>query len=418
MTDASLASPCSDTVHALEQPQRRVPRWWLARRSPVALNRFRRAAGIALALHFAEHFVRTVPLLAWSGLYDRGLLGPGAAAQPSWLGAGLSPHGLRLVFLSAMLLGVALASGVAPRASAAALFGISVALYSAIFPLVGLSDYLANLTTLFLVLLPANGRSDWLGKLRPSRVAAGRPVSGVAATVLLTAIALVYLSGGLREFSTASGGRVADAATRMIPIAYILPVPGLRVVGVALQVGLHGYWMATTHATFANLILAASGILFWGEVERPAPRGPVIDAGAVIAVLFAGTAAIAGASLAYGMRSAPAVHVLTDLGLLPRMMDAPAASGASLSIVDKESGERLPAVSRGGPLFRRLVARLQGDGDADPMRLSLAASIARRHCKQTGYWGKVSSLVWSDQRGDHPVIEVECGSGGSLSRLR
>lgn len=396
----------------------RVParKWWLAQRAPGPVDGFRLVAGAALFVHFGGHLSGSVPFLAWSGIYDPRFLGPGWWVRVSWLASGLSPTELQLFFASAMLLALAVAVGVAPRASAAALFCMSVATYWAIFPVADLSDYLASVTTLFLTLMPV-GRACTL--FDASRLSSARTVPGSAVTMFLVQIAFVYLSGGLGAFSSTEGDRYAQAATRAIPIAFILPVPGLRFLGVTLQLCAHGYWIAKSHLIFANVILAASGILFWGEVEDDAHSRPwVMDGGAVVGALYALTVLVAEGDSLVGVPAAPAVHVLADLGLLPRRIEPLPETGDSLSVVVKDTGERVGACSMDGLRQRRLAAYFGPNHDAGPMRLSVSSAIAERHCREKGYWGQVGSLVWSDEAGDHPIVEFECGSGGSLAQLR
>jgi hypothetical protein len=413
MSAASSASPA-----AVVETRGATGTWWLVRRAPAALHRFRCLAGAALFVHFAGHLSDTVPVLAWSGVFDARLPESSSAIGPSGLGAGLSPTGLELVFGLAMLLAAAIALGVLPRVAAAGLFGISVATYRAIFPIAALDDYLANVTTLFLALIPSGCGAVFRTRRTPSAAVRGS-VCGVAATTFLTAILFVYLSGGLGEFSsTTAGGRYAEIATRMIPLAFIIPVPGSRAFGVAMQLALHGYWMSKTDSVFANLILPASGLLFWGQIEDATGPRPMVDAGAIIGILCVVTAAAAEGSVLMGGRASPAIRVFADVGLLPRKLGPMPNVKGVLLVVEGGSGKRLDIYRPDGPRRRRMIAHFERNRDSDPLRMSLSSSIARRHCRQQGYWGQVGSLVWSDEEGDVPMIEFECGAGGSLANLR
>jgi hypothetical protein len=204
----------------------------------------------------------------------------------------------------------------------------------------------------------------------------------------------------------------------MIPVAFVLPVAGLRLLGVGFQLGLHAYWMGKTHSVLPNVILAASGVLFWGEAESRARRPWAIDTGCVIALLGVGATVFADGAATIGLRASPAARVLADVALFPYPMPAPHSPAGSLSIVVKNNAARIPVPSAGESRGKRLLAYFDRAREPEPMRLGIAASIAQRYCRERGYWGQVGSLVWSDDAGDRPIVEFECGTGGTVSHLR
>ena len=401
----------ADAIAATDPATRRGR---FARTTRAPLDEFRIVAGAALLAHFAQHFRDTVPLLAWSGLYDPRLAGEGWPVRASWLGGGLSPTALHGFFALAMALAAAVALGIAPRACSAVLYGMAVLTYWAIFPIAELDDCLANATTLYLALMPVGASLCVLpGRRRPQAGAS------MAVTIFLGLITVVYLTDGLGTF--ASDRPLASGLTRLIPIAFVLPVPGLRLVGIALQMVLHGYWIATTHDVFANVVLAASGLLFWGQTghhdvsrRRPLDAGAIVGAACAAILVFDQLMRLPGP----GVIAARSSRVVADLGLLVDRPFEPDEhrEGRSLAVVAEGTGPRERIDASDGRRARRLLAAISANDDV--LRLSLAASVARRHCLEQGYWGQVASLVATDAGGDHRIIEFECGADGALSALR
>jgi hypothetical protein len=384
------------------------PRWWLAWRDPAPVDLFRAVVAVGLMVHFAMHLRETAPLLAGAGLYDPGVYG--YAVRP-WLLVGLPPVALECVFAAAVLLAALTGIGVAPRRTALVLFAISVATYRAIFPIADEGDFFANATALSLALMPAGGTLTSLG-----RGGRAKPrVPGLAVTIVLIAVAGYYLSGQVAAGSDVGAARQAAAIARFIPIAFVLPLPALRWVGVAAQILVHGYLAATTHAILANVVLAATALLFWGEASAET-RGWTIDAGGALCVVLLVLLVMGAVAPLWAARPsvAPTQRVLADLGLLRPEPEPLLGPPRSVTVVGTGSGRR--ELLEGGRRWQSVVDHIAHEDC--PARLALAASAARRYCQEKGYWGFVGTLVSSAEGSDHRVFDFECGTGGELSRIR
>lgn len=393
--------------------------WWAARRLARPLDRFRIAAGAALFAHFAGHFVGTEPLLAWTGLLDAGIRTSGPS--PSWLGSGLLPSELRGVFAFGMLLSLAISAGVLPRLAAVALYGISFVTYRAIWPIADLGDYLVSVTALFLALMPV-GNSLAVGS--SGHESAGEAmVPGLAVSLYLCFVAVIYLAAGFGELPGSSGGRWVEVATRMLPIAFIVPAPALRVLGIFAQLSIHGYLIATNGWAPTHALLAASCLLFWGdpEGEAQASRPWLVDAGSVCAAAIAVVLVFAEGARLLGLGSAfaPSLRVLADAGLLPMPPSPRRDRRGQLLVAPKDPtlGPGVPIV--GGARRLEALAGVLGDIDGNAsVRLGLATAIARRQCITKGYWGWEGVLVLRGEAEERHIVEFECGPGGSLAQLR
>jgi hypothetical protein len=172
---------------------------------------------------------------------------------------------------------------------------------------------------------------------------------------------------------------------------------------------------------FSHIVLAATGILFWGEKDEAAPRAGVLDASAVVALVAAVLWVWGMGAALFGRagQSGAAERILADTGLMPVVSGAPAADG---SVAIQTSGEpplAIPVDAHriSGPRARLLAARLE-DSEAGPLRLGLATALARRYCRESGYFGHTARIVTTGASGVHTVTEFECGAGGTLSHFR
>jgi hypothetical protein len=389
-------------------------RWWLAWRAPGPVDAFRAVAAVSLAAHFAVLARNTVPVMtrALAGLSEGVGADAGPVVRPWLLDGGLSPAIIDGVFVGAIALALLTGIGIAPRATAVALLAVSVAIYRAVFPIADESDFLANVMALFLVSMPAGRTFAPFG--RRSRRDARVP--GAPVTIFLVAVTAYYISGQLSGADPSDGARLAAAIARFIPIAFVLPVPGLRWLAIGAQLLVHGYLLATAHAVLPNVVLAASGLLFWGDTGEGSEEW-TLDAGAAVGVLAVAALAL-GAVLPSRIeaQAPPALHVLADLGLLqPPPGPAPHPGLVRhLAVLDGASHRREPL--EGGPPWQKVVDRIASDDS--PGRLSLAVSVARGYCREQGNESFVGALVWSAEGADHHLFDFECSTGGALYRVR
>jgi hypothetical protein len=398
----------------------RAPRkWWLLARSPLALGRFRFLAAAALALHFAAHWLHTPSLFVWLTVEDLALAGS-AAPAPAFLQAA-APPALSALFTLGSSLAVAVAAGFHARIAAALLYAVCLVTYRAVFPIADLDDYLAVITALFLALMPDTGAPALQG--RSPRARALQPVSGLSTLVFLVFVVLLYVTSGFGHLASARAGVPAHLVTlcRLLPVTFVLPVPGLAAAGVLLQLALHAYLGVATPALFSHLLLAATALLFWGEPEQRAGRARRFDAGAVTALLLAFTTLLLVAASLLGQSAAfaPALRAFYDAGLLPPAADS-ARLGGTLSVRVSEVGaaaERSVRFPGSGRLAERFVARLASE-PSRTKQLTLATALARGYCAQQGYMSQRGTLQLSDAGPARALADFECGAGGTLTGIR
>ncbi len=395
-------------------------KWWLLARSPRTLRRFRLLAGTALAIHFAAHWLHTPSLFVWLSVQDVALTG-NAPPAPAFLHGATAPE-LSALFALGSGLSMAVAAGFHARVAAALLYTVCLVTYRVAFPIADLDDYLAGIAALFLSLMPDSGALAL--RTRDGRERGLPPVSGVATLVFLTFVILVYVTSGFGHLTSALAGNPPQLVTvaRLIPVTFVLPVPGLAAVGILLQLALHAYLGFATPALLSHLLLGATALLFWGEREQSASRAPPFNAGAVTSMLLAfATLLLVGASLlGQGASRAPALRAFYDAGLLPPATHPAAAQSGTLSVSVSEVGTatiRSVPFPGSGRLAERFVARLR----AEPSRakqLALATALARGYCAEQGYMSQRGTLQFSEVRPVRTLAEFECGAGGALTGIR
>jgi hypothetical protein len=385
-------------------------KWWLLERSARSLDLFRIVVATILAAHFTMHFVQTAPLLAYPGIVGSTPLDAGGWARTSWL-QDLPLWSIRAVFAFAGGAALAIAAGVAPRVAAGLVHLVAVSTYWAVSPFAGIDDFVVNLASLVLVLMPI-GRTRRPWQARRAENAAER-VPALSVSMWLVGASFLYLDRGLGAlFPDDANAHVLAIVAAAIPIAYVLPAKSLRSVGVLLQLGLHAWLAFTTKLFVANAILAATAILFWGEIPARRARPWVLDAGsaATSGLVLMGVIAFAGMRLEPGRSPIPAVRVLADLGALPALTP-PVRDTASLQV---KTLHGTVVVEGSGRIWNNLKAAISNEGQRETTRFRLA----RRFCGEQTHWGQSGTLGLAAGGQLKKIADFECGKGGSLHSLR
>jgi hypothetical protein len=393
-----------------------VRKWWIAERAARPLDLFRIIAAAMLAVHFALHLVQTAPLLAHPALIGPTRFDGFLGSRESWL-TDLPLWAVRSAFAVAIAASLAAAAGMAPRVCSALVHVIALSTYWAMAPFAGIDDVVVNVASLFLVLMPV-GRTRRLlsaGNAGPAR----ERVPALSVCVFLVAVSLFYLDRGLGALlpQGSSLGGVLVLAVAAIPVAYVLPWTGLRLCGVALQLGLHGWLVVNTHVVVANAILAATAILFWGEVAAPEPRPTVLDAGGAASIVLAliGSVVLATAFLQKQLPTVPAARFLADAGVLPVALNPPSEGSHSLRV---KTPERVVPYAMPGRLGDAFLSSISLEQHSPEARLELAEALARRFCRKQGYWGQTGTLELISTGREKRIADFECGKAGTLSHLR
>jgi hypothetical protein len=373
---------------------------------PWALTLFRLVCGLGLALYFLNHYLTTIDLIAYHGLYDadamRALGVP--VRNVGWL-TERSPVELRVLFLCAMALAVLGGAGVFPRAISAVLFVVALSSYRAVLPISHLDDYLATVTAFWLVLLPGpDGSLLTKGYWRCETTRYG--LSDIA-FVFVGYTLLLYLVLGLGLLQAGSPSlaprsvHLVVLGCCLIPAFAVAPGRWSKLTGAVLQILLHGYLAATTELVVTHLLLCATGLVLWtpGLVRHRnlAPAPPLrmtfpVAAGATYAVLLA-LVQLGAPVLPAGTRLHMA-RLLLDAGLLPALSSEhplPAKVGfvlqvpTSAEVIVPSDNVRLSL------LLQRVAASTdpQSRDDALVKRL-LRASCARDHVTGSGVAAIVS----------------------------
>lgn len=229
--------------------------WWGLERSARSLDRFRVAAGAGLSLHV-------------------GLAASAASGAQAWLA------------YAALTGALAMTLGVWARAAAALLYAAMLALPPP-DPRSGawLEPYAPHVVALMLCLMPI-GRT--LRLLGPARRETEAPwVSGVAASVLLLYVLALYFGAALGTLALPAARPELALVLPAIAVAFVLNGPLFGRLGVALQLGTHGYLALQPGAQpVVHLMLASTALLFASEPPRDNQARAAFDAGAAAAVAF------------------------------------------------------------------------------------------------------------------------------------
>jgi hypothetical protein len=392
-----------------------------------SLGWFRLAIGLALAAHFVRHLVETVPLLAGNPSYEPIPIANPLAARGSWLAQGLSPEMLHALFGVAVLLALALGLGIASRVCAASLLAVAIFTYWAVLPVAFVDDQVVIVAAFAIAVLPT-GAGPPGGKTKP-RDRARPPAHGGAVIVLSLGVLTVYASGSLGALSGADPSMypLVTMVGRGVAIAMLTPNPALRLVGLVLQVGLHGYLAVRTPAALTNAVLAATCLLLRdGMLPRSAAPIPWrLDAGGATAAAFSIVWLLAVGSHRVGLDAGfqGPRHLIGDIGLLPLSLDPRTLD--SLIVTDSRAahdqdgsapwdGESY-AFPRG--LRQQLLAAQLASSPWPPMRLAIAQALARRHCRERGHDGLRANLTVMDASGSKPIVDFGCGPDGALAYL-
>jgi hypothetical protein len=325
------------------------------------------------------------------------------------------------------VLALGIVFGAAPRLSAIALFALSIMTHWAILPIVSIDDYVANVVLGFLSLLPI-GTTLCLRSIRNAWLrGTSSPVCGVAASILLLQSSFLYLSGRIGDLCGAnpSASQFVAVVSQLIPVCYVLPTFTFKKLGLLLQLGIHTYLAATTGVIVANLLLAATALLFWRE-SQSTPRPKVhVDAGGMTAMTYVLIALMrmAGPPLRSNAMADGAEQLLADLALMPQMLRFPAGRpDASLVLMatgtDGGNGENVDYkhVARGNRVDL-LLARLAGP-PSDPLRIALVSGLANRYCREHVSLGHKGTFLLSSLQGQSPLAEFKCGDLGGVVYLR
>lgn len=384
-----------------------------AARSVDSLARYRAVIGVGLAFHFARHAMETTPWLAASR-------GAGVAPEPlqiAWFGHAVPAYGVVMLFVLSSALGVLTALGRYPRALALILSLVSVAVYSAILPLATLDDYFANLAALTVAMLPSCALSQSSAKVRPK----DHELRTTSVAILLAFVLVLYVSGGPGALSSTE----VDLATwvptafRLLAVVLVVPVERVRRFGVFLQVCLHGYLLATTSLVLTHVGLAATALLFCGDLPKLESASFRFDFASVTALACA-LVAFAGYAGSYVFQADSREHarILTSLGLIPLHVTLPAAAADSVHLqVNGPRGSRREALDRDTNRKRVAASRLAAIDPREPLARTLASAVLRQYCGERGHAGDIGKLLQgiSDER---RIAEFTCGENGTLTVYR
>jgi hypothetical protein len=234
--------------------------------TPWALPMFRLWCGLPLMLYFANHYLTTVDLIAYHGLYDlESLRAFGVPVRSvAWL-TRRSPEQLRFLFLIAIGLAALGAAGVLPRLCSASLFIIALSSSRAVLPISYLDDYLATATLFWLVLLPSPAENAFTRRFWRFPIAKEAPES--VEWVFLGYVLLLYVTLGLGLLTSATpgwpGNRPPLFVCCLLPAFVVAPGRWPKLAGALLQVGLHSYLIVTTELVVSHLLMMATGFVLW-----------------------------------------------------------------------------------------------------------------------------------------------------------
>jgi hypothetical protein len=350
---------------------------------PIAL--FRMFSGIALALYFADHYANSVPLIAGHGLYDHAALQ--ALGVPVRTAAWLTESSsgvLRTFFAGAIALSLLGSAGVRSRVFAGILFVLAVLTARALHPINHLDDYLATATLFWLTLLPSAlspvTRAFW-------RTDAGPQAHDGTALVFVGYVAVLYFGLGLRAFGDSnpawSESRLAPLGCFLIAALVLAPGTWAKVVGAAVQILLHGYFLITADLSVGHLLLLATGIVLWAPPAREVERGSMITApvmlGALHVALFA---AVQLLPLVHPALVRPAMaRLMFDAGLLPAERRELQKTPFALKVTLPDRPEVV--VHSDHVRFQLLLAHLSrapSDDPQDAFRQDMAQRLLVRYC--------------------------------------
>lgn len=383
--------------------------WLRATREPRTPRRFRAAAGVVLAFQFAKHIVETAPLLAAGSLYEPNLLRdlPTHGAQ---LADALSAPALRALFCIPVLLALAIAFDVWPRLCAAGVGLVAVATYWVLWPAAYVDDSAAIGLALWTLLLPVAARDQ-----------PGASVPALAVNALLVQVLLGDFAGAVGPLSGLAGDplRWSTMALRAAAVLLLCPNGLLVLLGMGIQIGVHGYLAWTTPAHVFNLALGAGSLLFWGDAPPAGARRRPIDAGAVGAVAAVWLAACV-VVYQIGLRRGPfeaAARVFGDLGLSPpNGVPTPDLPHVPLQVQSRADGRgsnpRVYDIVAAGVRAQLLATHLSRSGD--PAREAIAAALAAAHCKAT-LGPSENTLSYGDAP---PLFAFLCDEAGNATPWR
>jgi hypothetical protein len=389
------------------------------RGSALLVGAYRSVLGVALAAHFVEQALETVPWISETSLFG--------AASPSgwpysWLSGAPPPLVLRGIFISCAFLGVLAALGLGTRLAASVLYAVAVLNYWAILPLATLDDYIANLGALMLLILP----SDQAFRIQlGSRTRAPQAYVVPRAAVIVLAFCVLCLYAAARPAGLVGwdtpGGNLLAPAFQLLAVALVASIAALRVPVLLVQISVHIYLLFATSLYTTNIVLAGTGVLFWGQVPWRGDIRMVVDGGTVVCVALLVFVGLGLVYRAVDRRPEPSrvLQLASSIGVFPAHGRPPPAPHGSLIVRahDFHGQDRVIAFRTEDVRSRMLVSRLASMDSKNPMVLGLATAAARRYCQNDGYSGQIGTLVFRTSA-DRQIIEFECADGGELAHIR
>jgi hypothetical protein len=375
--------------------------WVLLARDAGALRRFRTASGIVLAVYWVRNAIQSTPVLAYTGLFDAHMVAGRARQSP--LGDGLLPVELWCLFGLAALASLCGALSYVPRLCSVVVLVMSILTYWALLPVAYVDDTAACVISLFGLLLPS--QSD------------RRAVPGVAITTGLAMLIVLYALGLPGNLSGAARtvAPVVAIVSRMIAVCLVMPAPAFAKLGVTAQVALHMYLAGTTPAPILNMSLAATALLFWGDVSPHSTRS--LDVGGAIAPAGALLVALASAGTALGCPgiATRAQQILLDFGLVPAN-PTPLPQAATVLEFEymNDTGARDVYRYTTSPVRTQLLLALLARSTTTPLGFAVLERLALRYCQAHSEASYMSRLRLV---GDPRILtDFACDGHGRVSR--
>lgn len=400
--------------------------WWCRERSALPLDAFRIVAGLLLLAHYLQHLFQLPEVLGAGQLYSPELSRVFWPSTKAGAILGASSVGmLRAFFGAGVLLAGAITIGFFARAAAALLLAFSVVTYWAIFPISGLDDVVATSLSLWLVLLPI-GTTLCLMPQRflPNRSKRSGRVSGHVVSLFLVYVMFLYGNVWMwQEYGYGAGpGPALTLALYAVPACFLAPVAFARPLGIVLGVGVALALYAATDLTLTPALVAASGLLFWGETRAEAGRERPIPTAAVVAASYLGLLVCFYAAGAFGPTPvhAKVQKLLADTGLAPTASGQRPVDGLVVGVkaFDAEEATPLLSIEVGDDVrAQTLLTYLNPELTVPEIRTAIAGGLANRFCASSQAFHDPAYLVAKSPAFELSVAWFECDPGGGDARV-